>query len=91
VRRGKAEGPTREARQTGGPRRAFFARWGGRVWVGPTRTEKDLPSPSYFRCLFTSFVMSNMLTVGFPKIGFSLPSALIIRRFFESCRPLRLM
>jgi hypothetical protein len=39
----------------------------------------------YFRCLFTSFVISNMLTADFPpKTGFSVASALIIRLFVES-------
>ena len=49
------------------------------------------PHPLHFKCLFTSFVISNMLTAGLPKIGLSLPSALIMRRFFESWSPLRLM
>src|ERR1044071_7318208 len=36
--------------------------------------------------------MSNMLTCDLPpKTGRSLSSALIARRFFESCRPFRLM
>src|SRR5262249_38253472 len=40
----------------------------------------------YFRCLFTSFVISNMLTVPLPpKTAFSVPSALIIRLFLVSC------
>lgn len=40
----------------------------------------------YFRCLFTSFVISNMLTLDLPpKTGFSASSALIIRLFFASC------
>ena len=44
--------------------------------------------PSYFRCLLTSFVISNMLTVDLPpKTVFRLLSALIIRLFFLSCRP----
>lgn len=46
----------------------------------------------YFRCFETSFVMSNMLTDDLPpKIGFSLASALMFRRFFESCRRFFLM
>src|SRR6266540_2623744 len=40
----------------------------------------------YFRCLFTSFVISNMLTVALPpNTGLSESSALIMRRFFASC------
>src|SRR3954470_24770648 len=46
----------------------------------------------YLRCLFTSFVMSNIETWPLPqKIGLSLSSALIIRRFFASCRLFFLM
>src|SRR5690606_503434 len=46
----------------------------------------------YFRCLPTSLVMSNMLTCDLPpKTGFSLSSALIMRRFLLSCRPFFLM
>src|SRR6185436_2149813 len=46
----------------------------------------------YFRCLLTSFVISNMLTVALPaNTGFSASSALIIRLFFLSCRPFFLM
>src|SRR5260370_37513277 len=42
----------------------------------------------YFRCLLTSFVISNMLTVDLPpNTGFSMSSDLIIRLFFLSCRP----
>ncbi len=43
------------------------------------------------RCLLTSLVISNMLTWSFLKIALSAASALMLRRFFESCRPFRLM
>src|SRR4051812_49558938 len=47
---------------------------------------------SYLRCLFTSFVISNIETWPLPpKIGFRLSSALMLRRFLASCRPFRLM
>src|SRR5437867_12562338 len=40
----------------------------------------------YLRCLFTSLVISNMLTWDLPaNTGFSVSSDLIIRRFFWSC------
>ena len=46
----------------------------------------------YLRCLLTIFVMSNIETWPLPpKIGFRFSSALIMRRFFASCRPFRLM
>src|SRR5216683_2251592 len=46
----------------------------------------------YLRCLLTSFVISNMLTVALPpNTGLSISSALIIRLFFLSCRPFFLM
>src|SRR5207249_1905665 len=49
------------------------------------------PKP-YFKCLATSFVISNMFTEDFPaKTGLSAASALIIRRFLLSCSPFRLM
>jgi hypothetical protein len=49
-------------------------------------------SPAYFRCLFTSFVISNMLTDDLPpNTAFSVLSALIIRLFFLSCSPFFLM
>src|SRR5215208_3471316 len=42
----------------------------------------------YFRCFPTSFVMSNMFTDALPpKTVFKASSALIMRRFFLSCRP----
>src|SRR3569832_157837 len=44
------------------------------------------------RCLETSFVISNMLTVAFPpKTVFSVASALMLRLFFLSCRLFFLM
>ena len=47
---------------------------------------------TYFRCLLTSLVISNMLTVALPpKTGLSAASALIMRRFFVSCSPFFLM
>ena len=47
---------------------------------------------SYFRCLPTSFVISNMLTVALPpNTVFSLSSALMLRLFFGSCRSFVLM
>ena len=46
----------------------------------------------YFKCLLTSFVISNILTVALPpNTGLSMSSALIIRLFFLSCRPFFLM
>src|SRR5213596_2905215 len=46
----------------------------------------------YFRCLPTSFVISNMLTVALPpNTVFSLSSALMLRLFFGSCRSFFLM
>ena len=49
------------------------------------------PDP-YFRCFPTSFVISNMFTCDLPpNTSFSAASALIIRLFFESCRPFFLM
>src|SRR5690242_14184570 len=46
----------------------------------------------YLRCLFTNLVMSNIETCALPpKMGFSLSSALIMRRFFASCRLFFLM
>ena len=48
--------------------------------------------PYYLRCLLTSLVMSNIDTWDFePKIGLSFSSALMLRRFFLSCRPFFLM
>src|SRR5262245_51469338 len=48
--------------------------------------------PNYFKCLPTSFVISNMLTVDLPpKTAFRLASALMLRLFFESCSPFFLM
>jgi len=50
----------------------------------PTGTEAS-GANCYFTCLFTSLVISNMLTLDLPlKTGFSFASALIIRRFFLS-------
>ena len=50
------------------------------------------PSPvGYFRCALSSLVISNMLTLGLPKMGLSLVSALIMRLFAGSCRPCILM
>src|SRR4051812_7054091 len=52
----------------------------------------DGEAVDYFRCLFTSFVISNIETLDLPpKIGFRFSSALICRRFLASCRPFRLM
>src|SRR5437762_12456512 len=46
----------------------------------------------YFRCLLTSLVISNMLTVALPpNTALSGSSALIMRLFFLSCRPFFLM
>ncbi len=51
-----------------------------------------LRSVQAFRCLFTSFVISNMFTWPLPpNTGFSVSSALIMRLFFLSCRPFFLM
>ena len=48
--------------------------------------------PAYDRCLFTSRVISNMLTLDLPpSTGRSVSSALIIRLFCVSCSPRRLM
>src|SRR4029077_9973292 len=48
--------------------------------------------PAYFRCLFTSLVISNMLTEDLPpNTTLSGASALIIRLFFLSCSPFFLM
>ncbi len=52
----------------------------------------DATANFYFRCLFTSRVISNMETCLLPpNTGRRLSSALIMRRFFESWRPLRRM
>ena len=49
-------------------------------------------SGGYDRCFETSLVMSNMLTCPLPpNTTLSLSSALIMRRFFASCRPFFLM
>ena len=49
-------------------------------------------SRDYLRCLLTSLVISNIETCALPpNTGLSLSSALIMRRFFLSCSPLRLM
>src|SRR5258705_2674825 len=46
----------------------------------------------YLRCLLTSLVISNIETWDLPpNTGLSLSSALMLRRFFLSCRLLRLM
>src|SRR6185503_8073187 len=83
----------------------LVGRWGGRVvnkyghgragWYGVAALPAS-PAPStllaYFKCLLTSFVISNMLTDDLPpNTAFSEPSALIIRLFFLSCRPCFLM
>src|SRR4051812_7447886 len=50
------------------------------------------PVVSYLRCLLTSLVISNMLTVALPpNTAFNASSALIMRLFFLSCRPFFLM
>ena len=50
------------------------------------------PCSPYLRCLFTSFVISNMLTDDLPpNTAFSEASPLIIRLFFLSCSPFFLM
>jgi hypothetical protein len=55
----------------------------GLRFVGPTVA---LRRRDYLRCLPTSFVMSNMLTLDLPpRTAFSGGPALIIRLFFESC------
>src|SRR4051794_11487335 len=62
--------------------------------VRPSDTFHDVANDcvTYLRCLFTSFVMSNIDTWPLPpKIGLSLSSALIMRRFFASCRLFFLM
>ena len=46
----------------------------------------------YFTCLLTSLVISNIETCFLPpNTAMSAPSALIMRRFFLSCRPCFLM
>lgn len=50
----------------------------------------DATANFYLRCLLTSRVISNMETCLTPlNTGRRLSSALIMRRFFESCSPLR--
>ena len=50
------------------------------------------PFQPYFKCLLTSFVISNMLTDDLPpNTALSDVSALIIRLFFLSCSPFFLM
>src|ERR1043166_3679207 len=57
--------------------------------ASPSRVES---SGVYLRCLLTSLVISNIETLPLPlKTGFSLSSALIMRRSFASWRLLRLM
>ena len=52
----------------------------------------DATAKFYFRCLLTSRVISNMETCFAPlNTGRRLSSALIMRRFLESCSPLRRM
>ena len=67
------------------------AGWAGKA--GRAGQEGILPAVrAYFRCLFTSFVISNMLTDDLPpNTAFSVLSALIIRLFFLSCSPFFLM
>ena len=47
--------------------------------------------PGQDRCLPTMPASSNIVTCGLPKTGSNLPSALIARLFFASCKPLALM
>ena len=59
---------------------------------GPRRDPASCVPPSYFRCLPTSFVISNMFTAALPpNTVFSGASALIMRLFLASCRPFFLM
>ena len=68
--------------------KSSYKRKGARL----TRAPVIFRSYDYFRCLLTSLVISNMLTVALPpKTGFSAASALIMRLFFASCRPFFLM
>src|SRR4029078_12793973 len=57
--------------------------------AGPPRhacRDGTVRSGAYFRCLLTSFVISNMLTVALPpNTVLSDASALIIRLFLASC------
>src|SRR6476469_1915097 len=58
----------------------------------PSDTTTLVERRTYLRCLFTSFVISNIETCPLPpKTGLSLSSALIMRRFFASCRLFFLM
>jgi hypothetical protein len=52
----------------------------------------DLGFGIYFKCLLTSFVISNMFTDDLPpNTAFNAASPLIIRLFFLSCSPFFLM
>ena len=54
--------------------------------------ESDLEGSCYFRCFPTSLVISNILTADLPpNTVLRAASALIIRRFFLSCRSFFLM
>ena len=56
------------------------------------RPRRSKVAKDQLRCLFTSLVMSNIETWLLPpNTGRSFSSALIARRFLESCRPFRLM
>ena len=59
----------------------------------PARARLRLAAPvCYLRCLLTSLVISNIETLDLPpNTALSLSSALMLRRFFLSWRPFRLM
>jgi hypothetical protein len=66
----------------------------GAAHAAPAVPGKEGLSPwiQPFRCLLTSLVMSNIDTCFLPpKTARSFSSALIMRRFFLSCRPCFLM
>lgn len=67
-------------KRKGPPKRALFS-----------SRKTGSKSVDYDRCLFTILVISNMLTTALPKMSFSLASALMLRRFLESCRLFFLM
>src|SRR5580765_505306 len=67
--------------------------WGGAMTPSPlAMSHQPWRCEAYLRCLLTSLVISNMLTVALPpKTALSASSALIMRLFFLSCRPFFLM
>jgi hypothetical protein len=64
----------------------WCSEWGWRTTINAEASERSaltVRQVCYLTCLFTSFVISNMLTVALPpNTAFNASSALIIRLFF---------